>query len=279
VNEHLTIHGAVLFRGFAIGTAQQFESISSIFCDRFSDYGGGNSPRTKVASNVFTSTEYAKDERISMHNEASYLKEMPSRILFFCAKPATQGGQTPIADCRRILSRIDPKVRDRFELKGVLYVNNMHDGAGLGRSWMDVFGTNDRKVVEERLAKDGYEFEWRPGGLLRTSIKAPAILRHPITSEETWINQAEQWHPSSLNPEFRKQLLSIMHEEELPHHAFFGDSSPLEESDLNNIRAAMAAEERVFEWHQGDVLLCDNLLVMHGRQPYSGERKILVAMG
>jgi alpha-ketoglutarate-dependent taurine dioxygenase len=29
----------------------------------------------------------------------------------------------------------------------------------------------------------------------------------------------------------------------------------------------------------GDVLLCDNFLVMHGRQPFSGDRKIVVAMG
>jgi alpha-ketoglutarate-dependent taurine dioxygenase len=41
----------------------------------------------------------------------------------------------------------------------------------------------------------------------------------------------------------------------------------------------MAAEERTFDWQKGDVLLCDNYLVMHGRQPYSGHRQIVVAMG
>lgn len=76
-----------------------------------------------------------------------------------------------------------------------------------------------------------------------------------------------------------EDLLSILGEEELPHNAFLGDGSPLSKSDLENIRTAMAAEERVFKWQAGDVLLCDNLLVMHGRQPYSGDRKILVSMG
>jgi alpha-ketoglutarate-dependent taurine dioxygenase len=34
-----------------------------------------------------------------------------------------------------------------------------------------------------------------------------------------------------------------------------------------------------FRWERGDVLLLDNYLVAHGRNPYEGPRKILVAMG
>jgi hypothetical protein len=230
-------------------------------------------------SHVFTSTEYPKEASISMHNEASYLKRMPNLILFFCAKPAAKGGQTPIADCRRILGHLAPELRSRFERNGVLYLNNMHGGAGLGRSWMDVFGTKDRKQVEMHLIEDGYQFEWKADGGLRTSARAPAVLRHPRTQEDVWINQAEQWHHSSLQPEIRREMLAIFHEDELPHNAFFGDGSSLCEDDLKSIRKAMAKEQQIFEWQRGDVLLCDNKLIMHGRQPFSGDRRVLVAMG
>lgn len=277
VDQLLCTHGAVLFREFGVASAEEFQDIASIFCHEFGNYIGGNSPRTRVTSHVFTSTEYPQDEQISMHNEASYLKRMPSYILFFCLKPATQGGQTPLADCRRVLNRIDPDVRSRFARSGVRYVNNLHGGIGLGRSWMEAYGARDRREVEACLGEN--TFEWKPDNSLRISMHAPATLLHPTTQEEAWVNQAEQWHSSNLESSLREELLSILTEDELPHNAFLGDGSPLSESDLENVREAMAAEEHIFEWKTGDVLLCDNLLVMHGRRPYSGDRRVLAAMG
>src|ERR1044071_10253130 len=61
VNELLSIHGALLFRGFGVASAEEFRDIAGIFCDELSDYVGGDSPRAKVISNVFTSTEYPKE--------------------------------------------------------------------------------------------------------------------------------------------------------------------------------------------------------------------------
>lgn len=279
VDQLLYTHGAVLFREFGVASAEEFQDIAAIFCREFGSYVGGNSPRTRVTSHVFTSTEYPRDEQISMHNEASYLKRMPDHILFFCLKPATQGGQTPLADCRRVLDRIDPDVRSRFARSGVLYVNNLHGGIGLGKSWMETYCAKDRREVEACLEASDHSFEWMPDNSLRISMHAPATLLHPTTHEEAWTNQAEQWHSSSLEITLREELLSILSEEELPHNAFLGDGSTLSTSDLENIREAMAAEERIFEWQAGDVLLCDNLLVMHGRQPYSGDRRVFAAMG
>lgn len=270
--------GAILFRGFEFRDLSEFETLATAFCPKPMDYVGGNSPRTKVSGHVYTATEYSKSKKVSLHSEASYLRNIPSRIIFFCVQPAQAGGETVLADSRRVLRRIDPAVRDRFAQRKVKYVNNLHEGLGVGRSWMDTFQTDDRASVEQQLLRDGYEFVWKDDGL-RASTVAEATARHPVTGEEVWINQAEQWHPSALDPQTREELLSAMGDEDLPHNAFFGDGSPLLTSDLEVIRAAMLAEERVINWMRNDVLVCDNLLVMHGRQPYFGDRKVFVALG
>ncbi|MDF5806361.1 TauD/TfdA family dioxygenase [Pseudomonas aeruginosa] len=47
---------------------------------------------------------------------------------------------------------------------------------------------------------------------------------------------------------------------------------------LDTIRAAYREETRAFAWERGDVLMLDNFISVHGREPYTGERKVLVAM-
>ncbi len=279
IADELYRYGAILFRGFRFGGADGFQAFASAMCESLQEYAGGNSPRTRVSGSIFTSTEYSQRAKISLHNEASYLRAMPRRILFYCDVAPTDRGQTPLADCRRIYRRLRPDLIERFETRRVTYINNMHDGAGPGRGWRDVFGATERAEVERRLDADGYEYTWKPDGGLRTSIVADAVARHPETGEPIWINQAEQWHPSSLAPATWRALASMMPEADFPHHACFGDGTPLDEDDLAHIRQVMDEEEVVFEWRPEDVLLCDNYLVMHGRQPFSGPRRILCALG
>jgi alpha-ketoglutarate-dependent taurine dioxygenase len=44
--------------------------------------------------------------------------------------------------------------------------------------------------------------------------------------------------------------------------------------------AAMYQENQIsFSWQKGDILMLDNMLTSHSRNPYVGSRKIVVAMG
>jgi alpha-ketoglutarate-dependent taurine dioxygenase len=279
VAEKLETYGAVLFRGFSFESVEAFDKFANVFCPARQDYIGGNSPRTRIKDGVYTVTEYPNSAKISLHNEASYLRSMPRHIMFYCKTPPDRGGQTPLADCRKIFQGIDPSIRERFISKRIKYVNNLHGGYGFGRSWRDVFQTEDKREVEQWLETRGYEFHWKADGGLRTSIVGDGVAKHPETKEDVWINQAEQWHPSSLDSKARKALLSLLKEEDLPHNAYFGDGTPIAEMDMDHIRKVLAEQEVVFEWAENDVLLCDNYLVAHGRRPFTGERKIFVALG
>jgi hypothetical protein len=71
-----------------------------------------NVPRRAVASegNIYTSTDFPAEQSIFLHNENSYQHTWPMKIFFFCLKSATAGGETPLADVRKVLQRIDPKI-------------------------------------------------------------------------------------------------------------------------------------------------------------------------
>ena len=62
------------------------------------------------------------------------------------------------------------------------------------------------------------------------------------------------------------------------HGVVFGDNGAIDISKLQHIRETMFKEATVSPWRQGDVVMLDNVLVCHGRMPYSGPRKILLAM-
>lgn len=278
VGQRLLEHGGILFRGFPLQTAEDFHRLVASFDRAPRSYTGGNSPRERVSEGVYTSTSYAHTESISLHNEMSYASEWPAQIFFFCLTPPDDRGETPIADGRRILQRIDPSIRERFERKGVMYVRNLHGGSALGRSWQQTFETEDRAEVETFCRTAGIQWDWREDGSLRTQEVRPAVATHPITGETVWFNQAEQWHASSLDPKTRALLARIMGDEDLPHNAYYGDGTPIEPADLDRIREALDQEAVVFPWMRGDVLMLDNMLTAHGRRPYKGQRTILVSM-
>jgi len=47
---------------------------------------------------------------------------------------------------------------------------------------------------------------------------------------------------------------------------------------LDEVRQTVREEMRLFSWQRGDLLMVDNMLVCHGRRPFTPPRKILVSM-
>ncbi|MDA0834170.1 MAG: TauD/TfdA family dioxygenase [Planctomycetota bacterium] len=280
IAEMLAEHGGILFRGYALTSPEAFQAAAQASISSLKPYVKGQSPRSKVADNVYTSTEHPDRYSITLHNELSYAKSPPPRIAFFCLVEPTQGGETPIVDCRAIYHHVPASIREAFETKGVRYVKNMHgDKNGLGKSWMDHFETDDRNVVESYLTQNDIDFEWLNDGSLRTSANRPGVIDHPLTGDRIWFNQANLWHVTNVDQRHREQLIRRCGIDGLPTHAFYGDGSPIDDDDLDQVRQVMWDNSVISPWRQGDFLLLDNFMVAHGRMPFEGPRKILVAMG
>jgi len=276
IEQKLLRHGAILFRGFEVKTVAEFEEFMKSVAGDLLDYSYRSTPRTQVSGRIYTSTEYPAHQTIPLHNEMSYTRRWPMMLGFFCVEAAEHGGETPIADSRKVFERIDSSIRDRFSRRGVRYVR--HYGDALDLTWQNVFQTENRLEAEEFCRAAGIEFEWKGDERLCTSEVCQATAAHPRTGEMVWFNQAHLFHVSSLDQEIRDSLLKSSGGEP-PRNAFYGDGTPIDNSDLEQIRAAYEKETVAFRWQKRDVLLLDNMLAAHGRKPYRGARQIVVGMG
>jgi len=276
IETNLLKHGAILFRGFHINSVVDFENLALAICpELFSEYG--DLPRQVASGKVYGSTPYPSDRAILFHNESSHLHRWPLKIWFFCVQPAQEGGETPIVDCRQMYQLLDPKLRERFEQKQLMYVRNYTEG--LDVSWQEFFRTNDKKEVEDYCRQADIDFEWREDNSLKTRKLRAAIAKHPKTGESVFFNQLQLHHISCLDLDIRQSMLSVFGEQNLPRNVYYGDGSPIEDSVMEEVGAVYEKAKISFPWQQGDVLMLDNMLAAHGRNPYAGDRKILVAMG
>ncbi|MEO8593987.1 MAG: TauD/TfdA family dioxygenase [Candidatus Solibacter sp.] len=276
IDSALQQHGALLMRGFGVNSPLEFRQFAEAASSGLLDYCERAAARKEVSSKVFTSTEYPAGATIPLHHEMSYSHNWPAKIFFYCAVPPAGGGRTPIADDRKIFALIPERIRERFMRNQVMYVRNY--GAGVDLRWQEAFQTEDRAVVEDYCRNSGAEFAWLEGDRLRTRQVRQAVVTPPGANTIVWFNHAHLFHHSSLAPDVAQSLLSAFHEDDLPRNVFYGDGSPIETSVLDEIREIYEREAVRFEWRKGDVLLLDNFLVSHGREPFTAPREILVVM-
>ncbi|MCJ2036202.1 TauD/TfdA family dioxygenase [Methylobacterium sp. J-068] len=273
---HLHAAGGLLLRGFGLGGADAFRSFAAGFGHDLLTYEFGSTPRTQITQGVYTSTEYPPHQHIPLHNEQAYARDWPMKIWFYCELAAPEGGETPIADSRAIHRAMPEAIRDRFAGAGLMYVRNY--GNDLDVAWEQVFGTEDRAVVEAYCAGHGITCEWKPDGALRTRQICQGVATHPVTGEALWFNQAHLFHVSNLEPEVRATLLELVDEPDLPRNVYYGDGSPIPDADLATVREVLDAHTITFPWESGDVVMLDNMLTAHARTPFRGPRKVVVAM-
>ena len=277
IEQKLLIHGGILFRGFASSSPAEFQDLISTLSGEPLPYLERSSPRHQILGNIYTSTEQPPSQRIFLHNENSYQDVWPMKIFFLCLQPAEKGGETPIADTRRVYRHINKDLRDELQHKGFLIVRNFSPEMGL--SWETVYQTKNRAKVEAFCQERGIRTQWKQDGTLRTyTIRRFPMMHHPVTGERTWFNHGTFFHVTTLEPSLRDVLLDCMAQEDLPANTYYGDGSPIADQDLDHLRACYLREKVCFPWKKGDVLMLDNMLTAHGREPYTGPRKIAVGM-
>lgn len=277
--EDLVNYGGILLRGFGIRTAEDFNLFMKCFNTDPLPYMFRSSPRQELDSkirNIYLSTSYPNDRTINMHNESSYSRVWGKKIAFCCLQPAEEGGETPIADSRKVLKDIKPALVEKFRHKGVKYRRNLLPD--LGMPWQEVFQTTDKAVAEGICRKYDIKHTFKDKDHMVIEWVKPAVYRHPVSGVETWFN-----HIFFFNKFSRYEELGLAHDDDLPDeyltsNTLFGDGSEISYEEYLDIRKAYHKNRVVNSYRQGDIIFLDNMLAAHGRNPYKGDRVIATAI-
>jgi alpha-ketoglutarate-dependent taurine dioxygenase len=269
-------HGAVLFRDFPLQSAEDFDQLVRAF-------GLSNFPYAKSMSNavrvnrterVFSANEAPPEVKIFFHHEMAQTPIFPARIFFFCEVAAEDGGATPICRSDVLYDRLNdelPEFIAACETRGLKYTNVMpgadDPNSGMGRSWQSTLSVETREQAEARLNELGYQFEWQDDDCLRVTSPVLPAVRRSTGGRKVFFNQLIAawcgWKDTRNDPSD-----AVCH----------GDGSKLDADAV--MRAVDIAYEMAFDvpWQAGDAVLIDNTLVMHGRRPFKGTRKVLASL-
>jgi len=297
----LTRAGAVLIRGLPVHSPADFSAFMTATNMTLNEYIGGVTSRPEAAPMVTPASTEPGTVSMEPHTDDPHWTVPPTKLAFYCRQPPPVGGQALLADGRKVLRLLrerNPEVLDELERRGgVRYEHfypdeTVHDATVI-TSWQTSFAPDctlatgcDKKAEAERLlTAGGFGFEWTKDGLKKWEVR-PAVMKHPQTGEDCWMNQIAAMHCSVFDnhPEFPAfhrapadrgpcEMQGVM-----PYHTAFGDGTSFSPEVLRAVRQAQWEAAVSFEYEAGDVMVLDNYLAQHGRWSFEGSREFFLVM-
>ena len=276
VFERLQTHGAIFIRGYNVETPEEFGEVVDSLALENMPYIGGAAVRNKVAGNkVLTANEAPPSEPIPFHHEMAQVPNPPAYLAFCCDIAPPEGGETPIILSHAVYQfavETYPDFMARVEELGVRYLRVLPEeddpASAIGRSWQSTYQTTAREEAEERMREQGTEWEWLEDGNVKTITRVlPAIRVEPRTGRKTFFNAmiaAYLGWVDVRNDPTRAVML--------------GDGTPVDHEAMMGIADFMERTKVAIPWRAGDVLLVDNGLTMHSRNPFTPPRRILASV-
>ncbi|MEZ5688301.1 MAG: TauD/TfdA family dioxygenase [Caenibius sp.] len=279
-------HGGIVLRGFPLVASEDFGAVTECFPAYSGNYQGGAAARRSVAKGVYEATQRTGDQTIPIHQEMFYLHDYPARIAFFARKVAEEGGETIIADMRKVTAAMPAGIRDKLETLGIENIRNFAAKTGSKeqnrlmdkRGWDFAFYTESEKEVEEVCARQQLRPHWHDDGSLTVFNLEDAFVAHPQTGETVYRGGVHIAHFFRGSYDNTGQAAALREQQEYPSGAFLGDGNELPEDEDKAFQQVVDRFTYSWKWRDGDVMILDNLLTGHGRNPFSGDRATEVAL-
>ncbi len=267
--------GAILFRGFPLATAEDFDRCVAAFdLPNFPyDQSLSNAVRVNRTPRVFTANEAPATVTIFLHHEMAQTPVYPSRLFFFCEQAAESGGRRRSAG-RTCCGNASPSAvpnspaiaqnagcairtscrRGRCQLR---HGAKLAEHAARGKP-----GASRRALASARLPV-AMARRWLLAGDHATFARCARAGRWSADFLQSIDCRYNGWRDTRNDP-----AKAITH----------GDGSPLDAEAVATV--AHLAGELTFDlpWQTGDVALVDNFVTMHGRRPFNGTRRVLASL-
>jgi alpha-ketoglutarate-dependent taurine dioxygenase len=287
----LAIHGAVVLRGFPFANTAAFTRVIDHLPGLEFGYAGGTTRRSQIDGKAFEATSLPPADTLPLHQEMAYLPTYPTKLAFFCRIASETGGETTLGDVRRVRAELPARFVDEVRDRGVLYrrhlrtPNSTTGNAVLDayhKTWPETFFTDERSEVEAICTAIGFGHTWLDDGSLLTEHRASGFVRHPVTGDDCWFNHI---HPmASVRDALGEDFYAAQEGyygplgAPRPYEVLYADSGAMDEQLIRSLYPLYQRVTTGAPWQNGDVMLVDNLLTAHGRNPFTGRRDVQVAL-
>lgn len=274
----MPIHNAHDFSKFAHAFGYKPHEIIGIVVDR-----------PELAPNIGPANEAPKEVLVYNHNESPQVPHAPEYIFFYGHKAPHTGGESPISSSLELFHRAQQEIPTFIKAlaeKGILSkvtykpAKQYEGGSTLKQAFGKHVEPDDdeatrRAKIEAQVARYGRgkhtTWEWTNDGGLVLTHRLPAIRTQPQTGLPTlFTGLAAYYQNAKVNGAGRNITQQL-----------YGDGTPIPEEYLAHL-ARITDEIRVLhKWQRGDVLVYDNIIAQHGRQPWEGDqedRKVLASL-
>lgn len=241
--------GLLLFRGFE-ADVETFTKFSNELSTNFMDYTGGVFKRKIINGNSTLLSVNDFKDKVKLHGEMYYQKNIPLMLWFFCANPASQDGATIVCDGKLFFDELSDLLKDLFSRKKLKYCGHLERDA-----WRKRYKTDELDVVKQICKSNDTHLQINEDESIDVYYICPAV--HPNRTGEAMI--------------FINSLLPAMAIS--PDVVSFDDGTNIDDtimSELNEIAEKITVE---INWQKGDILMVDNTRIMHGRRAFVDDKR------
>lgn len=308
IHEKLNSIGGILFRGFDIKTAHDFEKIAKLIdknlCTSHPFDGGARMWLTKYIYEADITEYTSAPLPVPFHNEDSYIPYLPSTLMFCCIKPAEFGGESIISDCRKVFSSLPLNLQKKYSAKTIKMTFAHSDSLFLVNSCIPKNEEEIKKFAKKygasnckRIGEDETEFTFDVPAVIKTKnhkqtsyigrVHFADYLTFALDIFLSYRSRKKFSHRvmmcwliiQCIAKHFRDVGASYFKANKRRHWCTFGNNEPIPLSDQIKITFAFWRNSVTFPLESSDILVLNNLLISHGRLPYKGKRIILSCIG